>query len=82
VGLVLEGRVPAREHAEILDDSGELVGKVTSGGFGPSVGVPIAMGYVVPDFARPGTELGVVVRGRTLPARIAPMPFRPHRYRR
>jgi aminomethyltransferase len=82
VGLVLEGRVPAREHAEILDHSGELVGKVTSGGFGPSVGVPIAMGYVVPDFARPGTELGVVVRGRTLPARIAPMPFRPHRYRR
>jgi aminomethyltransferase len=82
VGLVLEGRVPAREHAEIVDAAGELVGKVTSGGFGPSVGVPIAMGYVVPEFARPGTELGVVVRGRTLPARIVPMPFRPHRYRR
>jgi aminomethyltransferase len=82
VGLVLDGRVPAREHAEIVDAAGELVGKVTSGGFGPSVGVPIAMGYVVPDFAAPGTKLGVIVRGRTLPARIVKMPFHPHRYRR
>jgi aminomethyltransferase len=82
VGLVLDGRVPAREHAEIVDPAGELVGKVTSGGFGPSVGAPIAMGYVVPDFAAPGTELGVIVRGRTLPARIVKMPFHPHRYRR
>jgi aminomethyltransferase len=82
VGLRLAGRAPAREHAEIVDAAGELVGKVTSGGFGPTVGGPIAMGYVVPDFARIGTELGIVVRGQTLPARVVPMPFWPHSYKR
>jgi aminomethyltransferase len=82
VGLRLDGRAPAREHAEIVDSAGELVGKVTSGGFGPTVGGPVAMGYVVPDFARVGTELGVIVRGQTLPARVVPMPFWPHSYKR
>ncbi len=82
VGLVLEGRAPAREHAEIVDAAGELVGKVTSGGFGPTVGGPIAMGYVVAEFAKPGTALGLVVRGRTIPGRVVPFPFTPHRYRR
>jgi aminomethyltransferase len=82
VGLRLDGRAPAREHAEIVDAAGELVGKVTSGGFGPSVGGPIAMGYVVPDFARIGTELAVVVRGQKLPARVVSMPFWPHSYKR
>lgn len=82
VGILLEGRAPAREHAEIVDEDGELVGKVTSGGFGPSVGAPVAMGYVVPEFAAPGTRLGLVVRGRTLPGRVVAMPFHPHRYKR
>jgi aminomethyltransferase len=82
VGLKLDGRVPAREHADIVDAAGELVGKVTSGGFGPSVGGPNATGYVVPEFAAPGTELGIVVRERTLTARIVPMPFWPHSYKR
>ena len=82
VGIWVEGRAPAREHAEILDDAGELVGKVTSGGFGPSIGAPVAMGYVVPDFAKPGTRLGLSVRGRTLAGRVVPLPFTPHRYKR
>lgn len=82
VGILLEGRAPAREHSDIVDAAGELVGKVTSGGFGPTVNAPIAMGYVVADCAKAGTALGLVVRGRTLPGRVVPLPFTPHRYRR
>jgi len=79
VGLVVEG-APAREGAEILDASGARVGVVTSGGFAPSLNRPIAMGYVPPTLAAPGTKLGVVVRGRTQPATVTAMPFVPHRY--
>ena len=82
VGIRVEGRAPAREHADILDLDGELIGKVTSGGFGPSVGGPVAMGYVVPDFAKPGTRLAVVIRDKRVPAEIVKLPFVPHRYRR
>jgi aminomethyltransferase len=82
VGLLPEGRAPAREGAEIVTPGGERVGIVTSGGFGPSVNGPIAMGYVAPAHAAPGTPLHLVVRGRPLPARVAPMPFAPHRYKR
>ncbi|TDR94629.1 glycine cleavage system aminomethyltransferase GcvT [Enterovirga rhinocerotis] len=82
VGLRIEGRAPAREHAEIVDSAGELIGKVTSGGFAPTVGAPIAMGYVVSDFAAPGTALGVSLRGRTIAGTVVPMPFTPHRYKR
>jgi aminomethyltransferase len=80
VGLkVLEG-APAREGAEIVDAAGAVVGKVTSGGFAPSLGAPIAMGFVPPALAEPGAKLGVVVRGKTQAAEVAPMPFVPHRY--
>jgi aminomethyltransferase len=82
VGLRVQDKVPAREGAEIVDRSGRVVGRITSGGFGPSVGAPIAMGYVESEFASDGTELGVVVRGKALPAHVAPMPFVPHRYKR
>ena len=82
VGLRLEGRAPARDGAEILDAAGNRIGVVTSGGFGPSVGAPIAMGYVAPGFAAPGTPVGLVVRGKALPATVAPLPFRPHAYYR
>jgi glycine cleavage system T protein (aminomethyltransferase) len=82
VGLRPEGRVPAREGAEINDLAGELVGEVTSGGFGPTVGGPVAMGYVVREFAEPGTALTLSVRGKTVPAEVVPLPFVPHRYRR
>jgi aminomethyltransferase len=81
IGLEMDGRIPAREGAEILVD-GAAVGKVTSGGFGPSVGRPIAMGYVDRRFATAGTAVIVLVRGKELAARIVPMPFVPHRYYR
>jgi len=82
VGLKLEGRAPARDGAEILDSSGAKIGVVTSGGFGPSVGAPIAMGYVTPEFAKIGTAVGIVVRGKALPAHVATLPFHPHAYHR
>jgi aminomethyltransferase len=55
---------------------------VTSGGFGPSVGAPIAMGYVAPEAAKPDTALDLVVRGKPIAARVAKLPFVAHRYRR
>jgi aminomethyltransferase len=80
VGLkVLEG-APAREGAEIVTPDGAMVGKVTSGGFAPSLGAPIAMGFVSPGLAEPGTRLGVVVRGKTQVCEVVLMPFVPHRY--
>ena len=82
VGLrVLEG-APAREGAEIVGPDGAVVGKVTSGGFSPSLGAPIAMGYVPPALAEPGAALGVIVRGKRQAAQVVAMPFVPHRYHR
>jgi aminomethyltransferase len=82
VGLrVLEG-APAREGAEIADRDGAVVGRVTSGGFSPSLGAPIAMGFVPPALAEPGTGLKVIVRGKAQAAEVAPLPFVPHRYAR
>ena len=74
VGLRLEGRQPAREGATIHAGDAQ-VGVVTSGGFGPSVGGPIAMGYVAAAHAADGTALAIEVRGKRLPARVAPLPF-------
>ncbi len=79
VGLRVEGKLPAREGAEIYAADAK-VGIVTSGGFAPSVGAPIAMGYVPAAYAEDGTVLQIDVRGRRLDARVAPMPFIPHRY--
>ena len=81
VGLKLLDRAPAREGAEIAHD-GETVGVVTSGGFGPTVGGPIAMGYVRADLARPGVKLDLIVRGKPRPAEIVKTPFVPQRYYR
>jgi aminomethyltransferase len=80
VGLRPDGKAPAREGTEIVDASGDVTGRITSGGFGPSVGVPIAMGYVGSAQSAPGAAVDLIVRGKKLPARIAPMPFRPHAY--
>jgi len=80
VGIRPEGRAPAREGTEIRDGSGTVIGIVTSGGFGPTAGGPIAMGYVSADCAAPGTPVFLAVRGKALPARIEPLPFVPHRY--
>jgi aminomethyltransferase len=82
VGLRLLGRAPAREGAEIIDVSGAPIGRVTSGGFGPTVGAPIAMGYVATSQAEVGTPVGLVVRGKPLPATVAALPFQPHAYYR
>jgi aminomethyltransferase len=82
VGIKPDGRAPAREGAEVLSSSGERIGVVTSGGFGPSVNGPIAMGYVAADHAEVGMPVNLMVRGKALPAAIAPLPFVPHRYAR
>ena len=81
VGLIIEGRLPAREGATI-HAAGATVGKVTSGGFSPSLNHAIAMGYVTTDHTAPGTLLEVDVRGKRLAASVAPMPFVPHTYHR
>ncbi|TMM47290.1 glycine cleavage system aminomethyltransferase GcvT [Qipengyuania marisflavi] len=81
VGLAIEGRMPAREGAAIFAGDTQ-VGRVTSGGFSPTLGRPIAMGYVASDWAQDGAELEIEVRGKRLSARVTPMPFVPHRYHR
>ena len=79
VGLLVDG-APAREGADILDASGAVIGKVTSGGFAPTLGRAIALGFVPPANAAPGSMLSVSVRGRSQPAQVADTPFVPHRY--
>ena len=81
VGIKPEGRAPAREGTEIAVD-GKVIGRVTSGGFGPSLNGPLAMGYVQSSFAKPGTKLDLMVRGKALAAEVVPMPFVPNRYKR
>jgi aminomethyltransferase len=80
VGLELAGKAPAREGAEVTEADARVVGRVTSGGFAPSLGRPIAMAYVEPAFTQPGTGLNIIVRGTPLAARVVPMPFVPHNY--
>jgi len=82
VGLRLLDKAPAREGAEIVAADGARIGRVTSGGYGPSVAVPIAMGYVDAGFAGDGTEIGIMVRGVERRAAVAPLPFVAHRYKR
>lgn len=81
VGLAIEGRLPAREGAAILRDGFEI-GRVTSGGFSPTLGRPIAMGYVAEAAAAVGTSLEIDVRGRRLSAAVVPLPFVAHLYHR
>ena len=80
VGIQPEGRAPARGHTEIVDANGARIGEITSGGFGPSCNAPVAMGYVDRAHAADGTAIFLMVRGKPLPARVAPMPFVPHTY--
>jgi aminomethyltransferase len=83
VGIRPQGRQPARAHTPIhAPDGGARIGEVTSGGFGPTLNGPIAMGYVARAHARDGTALALMVRGKALSARVAPLPFVPHRYAR
>jgi aminomethyltransferase len=82
VGLLVDGRQPVREGAVILDSEGSEVGRITSGGHSPSLGRPIAMGYVAATLTDPGTRLTVQQRGKLFQAEVASMPFVPHRYHR
>ena len=80
VGIQPEGRAPARGGTDIVSLDGAVIGVVTSGGFGPSVNAPVAMGYVDRAASADGTAVALMVRGKPLPARIVPLPFVPHRY--
>jgi len=80
VGIKPEGRAPAREGTAIRDASGVEIGIVTSGGFGPTAGGPVAMGYVPAEYAALGTPVTLVVRGKDLAASVVALPFVPHRY--
>jgi aminomethyltransferase len=82
VGLKPEGRQPVRAGAPLADADGNPVGHVTSGGFGPSAGHPVAMGYVATTLAKPGTQLFADVRGTKIPVDVAALPFTQHRYRK
>lgn len=82
VGLKPEGRQPVRAGAELFDTEGKAAGRVTSGGFGPSAGFPVAMGYVLPGLESPGTGLFAEVRGNRVPVAVHSLPFTQHRYRK
>lgn len=82
VGIVPQGRAPAREGTEIQNTDGETIGHITSGGFGPTLGGPLAMGYVPPRYGAPDTQIQLIIRGKAMPARITSMPFVPQRYKK
>lgn len=82
IGFEVEGRQPVREGALVLDGEGNEIGRITSGGHSPTLGRPIAMGYVATPFAEPGTELKLEQRGKLFDAGVTAMPFVPHRYHR
>jgi aminomethyltransferase len=82
VGLRPETRAPMREGTQVFDPDGTPVGEVTSGGFGPSVEAPIAMGYIATDYAKNGTKLEGEVRGKRLALTVSALPFHPTTYKR
>ncbi len=82
VGLRPRGRAPVRAGADLMDANGGSIGIVTSGGFGPTVGGPVAMGYVGSEHRKPGTTVQAVVRGKQLPTEVVRLPFVERRYYR
>lgn len=80
VGIKPEGRAPAREGTQVNALLGDSIGTITSGGFGPSVDGPVAMGYVSAGYAAVGTPVNLMVRGKAMGASVVAMPFTPHRY--
>jgi aminomethyltransferase len=84
VGLKAEGRAPVREGAALFADhaSTEPIGRVTSGGFGPSLNAPVAMGYLPSTLAAPGIQVFAELRGQRLPLKVATTPFVPNTYKR
>ena len=81
-GIKPEGRAPARDGTVITDMNGRQIGVITSGGFGPTVGGPVAMGYVEPNSSAPGTPVQLVVRGTPMPAAVVKLPFVANRFKR
>jgi len=82
VGLFVDGRQPVREGATVVNAAGEAIGKVTSGGFSPTLQRPIAMAYVPMELSETGTAITVEQRGKTIACTVADMPFVPHNYHR
>ena len=82
VGIKPEGRAPARDGTEVQSIEGRKIGVITSGGFGPTVNAPIAMGYVETAFADVGTQVNLIVRGQAMPAQIIKLPFIPNNFKR
>lgn len=80
VGFILENGPPAREEAKIIDEKQEVVGKVTSGTFSPTLKKPLGMAYVDSKFSKLGTNLRVIVRNKEYDIKISKMPFVAHRY--
>ena len=82
VAILPEGRAPAREHTEVVDETGRRIGEVTSGGFGPTVGGPVCLALVERAYAKPGTDVTLMVRGKPRKAKTVKLPFVPHNYYR
>ncbi|WP_170451496.1 glycine cleavage system aminomethyltransferase GcvT [Ruegeria arenilitoris] len=82
VGIKPDGRAPARQGVEIQCAEGNTIGQITSGGFGPTVGGPVAMGYVAAGHTEPGEQVNLIIRGKAQPARIVALPFVKQNYKR
>ena len=82
VGIQPEGRAPARRGVEVADQAGNIVGAITSGGFGPTFGGPVSMGYVAAESAAAGTPVNLIIRGKARPATIVKLPFVAQNYKR
>lgn len=82
VGIRPDGRIPARHGVEILDTSGEAIGVITSGCFGPTVEAPVALAYVATEYSKPGTVVQLTIRGKNHPATVAKPPFVTQNYKR
>ncbi|MBG6162910.1 aminomethyltransferase [Labrenzia sp. EL_195] len=82
VGIRPEGRAPARQGVEVQSEDGKAIGVVTSGGFGPTAGGPVAMGYISTDSTEPGTRVNLMIRGKAQPAQIVSLPFVQQNYKR
>ena len=83
-GIRPDGRAPMREGTQLYatEDAAETIGSVTSGGFGPSLGHPVSMGYVETAYSAPGTTIYAELRGKRLPATIVTLPFTPANFKR
>lgn len=82
IGFAVEGKMPVRAGADIIDEAGHIVGRVTSGGYGPTLGAAVGMGYVDRGYEKVGTSLQALVRGKAVPITVTKMPFVPQRYYR